>query len=588
MKLVNHWARFFILGMIIFWVVPVGAQQNTPFEKSGGKNTPRYAETIAWCTDLAAGSDLLKMESFGTSPQGRDLPVIIANLDSHEDKLVVLVQACIHAGESCGKDAGMLLLRDLVEDDQFAAELLANITLLFVPIFNVDGHERFGPYNRVNQNGPAAMGWRATAKNLNLNRDFLKADTSEMRSWLGLFQKWQPDFLIDVHSTDGANYQYAVTYGLETGGNMDEGLTRWTNAYNVEIDEAMALVGYPIAPYVSYVEWHDPRSGLERWVAGPRYSQGYMAIQNRPGLLIETHTLKDYPTRVDSARQLIIKTLRWLNGSGANLGELNTAADRFAASEEFRSKPFALTFERTKKSRPLTFLGVVYETMDSAVTGGQWNKFSSIPDTFVVDYYEESLPAETVNLPEAYLIPPEWEQVIERLDLHGISYRRLGESTEVQVQTYRFKEAKWAARPYEGHHPVTFEQEPFEESRVFPRGSVVVDMNQRSARVIAHLLEPQGPDSMVRWGFFDPVFERVEYIESYVLEAMIPRMLADDPRLVQELAQRKVMDPEFANDPWAIREWFYEKTPYYDQRVGIYPVGTVDDRTLLDQFKYSK
>jgi hypothetical protein len=596
MKLITQRCMMiFLLGMMFFGVAPSRAGELTPFEKSGGKLTPRYDETVAWCSHLADSSPLLQMESFGTSPQQRSLPVIIADLHGDfiptspgrdREKLVILVQACIHAGEPCGKDAGMILLRDMVEDEQLAATLLEKVTLLFVPIFNVDGHERFGPYNRVNQNGPDKMGWRVTAKNLNLNRDFLKADTVEMQSWLALYHKWLPDFSIDIHSTDGADYQYAITYGLETGGNMDDGLTAWTEAYRDGMNRAMAGNGYPMAPYVSFIEWHDPRSGLRSGVAGPRYSQGYTAIQNRPGLLVETHMLKDYPIRVDAARQLVVETLQWLNGAGSNLGELNQAADEYAASKEFRSQPFALEFERTDESRPYTFLGVEYETRESGVTGGQWNKFSSVPDTFVVDYFDTSLPSEVADLPEAYIIPPEWDGVIQRLDWHGIKYHRLAEAVEIPIRTYRFHDAVWAERPYEGRHTVTFEQEGITERRIFPPGSVVVGMNQRTARVVAHMLEPKGPDSMVQWGFFDAIFERVEYIESYVIEGMIPQMLLDDPTLAERLEERKEADPDFAANPWAIRYWFYEQTPYYDQRVGIYPVGMVDETDLLEHMVY--
>ncbi len=263
--------------------------QDTPYEESGGRITPRYAETVAWLGDLAEGSSLLRLTSFGTSPQGRDLPLIIADRDGRfepvdhaerEGRVVVLVQACIHAGESCGKDAGMILLRDLAAGTPETEGLLDQVTLVFIPIFNVDGHERFGAYNRINQNGPEEMGWRVTARNQNLNRDFLKADLPETQAWLGLFDDWRPDFFIDIHSTDGADYQYPITYGLETGGNMDPGLTTWTTQYRDAMVTAMADEGYPLGPYVSFRNWHDPASGLKAGSATPRFSQGLEAGRN--------------------------------------------------------------------------------------------------------------------------------------------------------------------------------------------------------------------------------------------------------------------------------------------------------------------
>ena len=585
---------FILLALVLTQPLIAGARQ-TPYEESEGRRTPTYDETMAWFADLAADSPLIELTSFGTSPQGRKLPLVIADRQGRftaadhldrKDRVVLLVEACIHAGESCGKDAGMMLLRDLAENADLAATLLDKVTFLFVPIFNVDGHERFGPFNRINQNGPEEMGWRVTGQNLNLNRDFLKADTPEMRAWLGMFNEWLPDFFIDIHSTDGADYQYAITYSLETRGNMDPGLTAWTVNYEEKMNEAMVADGFPMAPYVSFKKWHDPRSGLKTWVATPRFSQGYTALQNRPGLLIETHMLKDYPTRVDSALRLVTNTIKWLNTDAGRLRGLVLEADQATASPEFRAEPFPLKFELAADSTTVEFAGVTYETVTSEVTGGEWNRFTGEPETMELQFFNRHTPSVTVDLPEAYIIPPEWTVAIERLEAHGVELHRLAASVELEIRTWKFSDAKWRETPYEGHHPVTFTAEPVTETRVFPAGSVVVDMNQRAARVAAHLLEPKAPDSLVQWGYFDAIFEREEYVESYVIEEMIIEMMADDPSLAAELAERKVADPEFATDPWAIRHWFYEKTPNFDQRVGVYPVGSLDSGEIVGGLGY--
>ncbi len=581
--------RVIIIAGALMVMTGTVAAVETPFEASGGRRTPRYDETVAWCRDLAASSPILQATTFGTSPQGRDLPLVVADLDgaftpgANPERTVVLVQACSHAGESCGKDAGMLLLRDLAADPAYARSLLDRVTLLFIPIFNVDGHERFSPYGRVNQNGPVEMGWRVTAQNLNLNRDFLKADTPEMQAWLALFNAWLPEFFIDIHSTDGADYQYALTYSLETHGNLDPGLTDWTLGYEAAMHEQLAADGFPMFPYVSFRNRHDPRSGLRTWVAGPRFSQGYAALQNRAGLLIETHMLKDYPTRVAAADKLVRRTLEWLVRDGGELRRLSLEADERTAAPAFRTAPFPLRFAEVDTPRTVDFAGVGYDMVTSEITGGEFARFDGGPTTMTVPWWDRHVPSVTANLPAAYLVPPEWTEVIDRLDDHGVTYRRLDVATEVAVRTWRFEDPKWRQRPYEGRHTVSFIAAPLTETRVFPAGTVVVGLEQRAARVAAHLLEPEGPDALVQWGFFDAVFERVEYVESYVIEAMIPQLLAEHPEWVDELEARKAVDPEFAadpefaDDPWAIRAWFYERTPWYDQRVGIYPVGCVDD-----------
>jgi hypothetical protein len=587
-----------LLALAIFTMPAVPAAAGTPppvtpFEASGGRRTPRYDETVSWLRNLSAASPLLEYATFGTSPEGRALPLVVADLQGRftaeslanrgPGHAVLLVQACIHAGESCGKDAGMVLLRDLANDRDLAARLLRNVTLVFIPIFNVDGHERFSPYGRINQNGPEEMGWRVTAANLNLNRDHLKADAVEMRAWLALFRAWLPDFFIDIHSTDGADYQYAVTYSLETHGNLEAGVTAWTRRYEEGLKEAMAAQGWPVFPYVTLKNWGDPNSGLVTWAATPRFSQGYAALQNRPGLLVEAHMLKDYATRVEGVLRLLRHTLEWLADEAAPLRAAVTAADTFTAGPGFRAEPLALDFALTDSVRTVEFLGVGASEQVSPVTGGRWFRFDGGPRTIRMPMQDQLAPSVTADLPEAYLVPAAWAEAVARLEAHGVVSWRLPAAATLPVRSWQLTDPKWQERSYEGRHPVTFTAVRLEETRTFPAGTVVVDLRRRDARVAAHLLEPGGPDALVRWGLFDAAFERVEYVESYVIEEMIPRLLAEHPEWEAELAARKAASPEFAADPWAIRVWFYQRTPWWDARAGVYPVGCLDDRETVDR-----
>ena len=556
----------------------------TPWEDDP-TSTPRYAETISWCEDLAAARSQVTYTTFGQSGRGRELPLLIWDSQGLHDpvacreagRAILLVQACIHAGESCGKDAGMGWIRDLGERD------LDGVTVLFIPIFNVDGHERFGPHGRINQNGPREMGWRVNAGNLNLNRDFYKADTPEMQAWLRLWNQWQPHFMVDIHSTDGADYQYPLTYGLELRGNLDPGLTGWLNSYLAVMEESMIADGFPMAPYVSFRDWHDPRSGLNSWVAGPRYSQGYAAIRNRPGLLIETHMLKPYPVRVRSTRALLDHTVVYIADQGADLRRLAQEADARSTTPEFRATPYPLHWEASEESEEFTFLGVEYEARTSELSGGEYFVYdSSRPTSFTVPFYSRPAVDVAADLPEAYLIPPEWTTVIQRLALHGVVMQRLDEAAEIPVRSWRFRDIEWQQRPYEGHHPLEYELEPRNEVRRYPAGTMVIDLAQPAAGAAAHGLDPLGPDAFVRWGFFDAVMTRVEYVESYVIEAMMETMVAEDPGLLDELEEAKAADPELAANPWAIRYWFYERTPFYDQQAFVYPVGCLDDRAVLE------
>lgn len=575
-------------------VVTEADDWDTYYERSGKKRTPRYAETIDYCRKLDEASPWVRYTTFGKSPQGRDLPLLIvsrrglltpekAERARREGHVVILIQAGIHAGEIEGKDAGLMLLRDIVVKKKFT-DLLDHATILFIPIYNVDGHERFGPYNRINQNGPEEMGWRTTANSLNLNRDYLKADAEETRSWLRLFNAWLPDFFVDCHTTDGADYQYVVTYIVDIFGNMAPPLTEWArDVYLRGIEASMAAAGFPLSPYVFLRKWPDPKSGMITWASSPRFSQGYTTLQNRPGVLIETHMLKDYTTRVDATYEMLRQSIALVGRERKSLRKAILDADARSASPEFRREPFPLRFwVDTSESTMIDFQGVAYESVESDLTGGTWHRFSGRPQTFPVPYFTKQKVLATADLPDAYIVPLEWRDVIERLSAHGIEMRRIPEPLTIEVRSWRFSNPQWQQNPYEGRHPVRFDLEAIVETRTFPAGSVVVDMNQRRSQVAAHILEPDGPDSFVRWGFFDAVFEQKEYADSYVMEKTAREMLEESDTLRSAFEEKKAADPEFAKDPDRILQWFYRRTPYWDDRKDVYPVGKVFGRAAVD------
>jgi hypothetical protein len=578
----------YLLSLLVILSSFPGLSQDDPlityYEKSGFEATPSYDETVAYCKQLDAASPFIRYTSFGISPQGRKLPLLIVDADSRFDpasarrsgKLVILIEAGIHSGEIDGKDAGLMFFRDIAINQQFGG-VPSNITFLFIPIFNVDGHERSGPFNRINQDGPEEMGWRTTAQNLNLNRDFLKADAPEMQAWLNLFQQWLPDFFVDIHVTDGADYQYVMTYGLETQGNIDKGLTDWTVDRFIPVMESkMEEAGYPAFPYVMFRRWHDPRSGLRSSAAGPRYSQGYAAAQNRIGLLVENHSLKDYKTRVSGTYELM-KVLRdLLTVEASAITELNRLADESTASPAFRNIPLAVDYKAGYDSIMVEFRGVEYDVEKSDLTGGDW--FRYYPDksaTYQVPYFYHQVPSKSILLPKAYIIPPEWTEFIEKLNLHGIKYTVLQEPGTFKVQTFRFKDYSWGKSSYEGRFSLTTSWDTIYEERQYPRGSVLVNTDQRTAKIIAHIFEPASPDSYLSWGFFNAIFEMKEYFETYSMEEYARKMIADEPDLKADFESWLAIHPEMKDNQWGQLEWFYKRSPWWDNRKDVYPVGKI-------------
>jgi hypothetical protein len=553
---------------------------DTWWEKSDFTETPRYQETIEYARQLAEASPIISYQVFGTSPQGRDLPLLILDQDgfstpeevNRNGKLKVLIQACIHAGESEGKDAGLALFRDIAINHK---ELdLDHITVLLIPIFNVDGHERFTPYSRINQNGPKEAGWRTTATNLNLNRDYLKADAPEMQAWLQLFNRWDPDFFIDCHTSDGADYQYPVT--IEYNGFRSQLLDQWLSGSLIPgLTRAMETSGYPIFNYVSFRKWHDPRSGLVEHVPGPRFSTGYVSARNRFALLIETHMLKDYKTRVLGTYYLLEHTLKLVAPEIAAIKGILRTADSLTASEEFRSRPCVLDCKPSMTdSVPVEFHGVDYTVEKSDLTGGNWYHYGHTPTGYSLPLFNRQVPTLQVRLPEAYVIPAEWRDVIRRLDWHGIRYEVLKEPTVLNVETYRFSEPHWTDGSYEGRQILeSFRMDTIRMERLYAAGSVRISTSQPNARLIAFMFEPMTEESFLRWGFFNTIFEEKEYVETYVMEKMAREMIGKDPGLKDRFDKLKREDPAFAANAYAQLMWFYRQTPYYDPTIGLYPVG---------------
>lgn len=579
--------KFFITFLALLLAGQLLAQTEnwqTEYEKSGLVATPTYAQTMDFIERLDAASDQISVADFGISPQGRALRYLIYDVDGYTEaaqikaagRPLLMVQAGIHPGESEGKDAMLILLRDQVLQGKYD-HLFNNVSLIFIPIFNVDGHERFSPYGRINQNGPVEMGWRTTAQNLNLNRDFLKAEAPEMQAWLAMYNQFDPDFFIDTHTTDGADYQYVMTYAMETEGNMERGLTEWqTEVFLPFWKKQMQQAGFPVFPYVSFRRWHDPRSGLVSSPAGPMLSQGYTAQRNRPGLLLETHMLKPYAQRVDATKAAVVFTMELLAREAKSLKKSIAVADHFTASEAFRATNFPIKFEVDRHDSSLVaFDGVEYKVLKSELTGGDWFVYEKDkPTAFLLPIFDKAKVSESVKLPEAYLIPVEWKTVINKLQYHGIQMDTLDRNSEFLVENYHFTDVSWQGRPYEGCHKINrmaFETKTQRKS--FPAGTILVPTNQPKARLIAYLLEPEADGSLLEWGFFDVIFEQKEYAESYVMEPLARRMLDSIPGLKQAFLLKKQNDKAFAESSWAQLNWFYKQTPWWDEKYMVYPVS---------------
>ena len=557
----------------------------THAERTGFRETGRYAEVEQLCRAFAAAyPKSVRVLPFGTTPEGRPMLALVAargvalNAASARAKQrpILLFQAGIHAGEIDGKDAGFLLLRHLL-DGTIPGDPLAKVVVVFVPVFNIDGHERFGPNHRPNQRGPAAMGWRVTAQNQNLNRDYTKADTPEMVAMLRLLQTWDPILYADMHVTDGAKFRHDIAVMLQPSTIGPEPL----RAAGARISERLladltAAGNLPLWFYPAFDVGDDPASGISFGITPPRFSDGYWRLHNRFGVLVETHSWHEYKARVTATYSTLLSFVNQAARSGGEWLAAAKAAD--AETSALAGKMVTLHWTRTDEARMIDFLGYEYKRVPSDVSGQLWTQYDETkPVVWKIPLRATLVPALQVAAPKAgYLVPAAYAAVVSpKLDLHGIRYQRLPKErpfTAQEAQTFRVAKVTLAKESFEGRTGATVAGAWKDEAQVLAAGSLFVPIAQPAAPLAMALLEPQAPDSFVSWGFFNNNFEQKEYMEAYVAEDAAREMLGQDPKLKAEFEARLKADAAFAASPSQRLDFFVRRHPSYDARFNLYPI----------------
>jgi hypothetical protein len=560
-----------------------GADLSTVSERSGFQATGRYDEVIKLCAAFQkAYPKQVRCTEFGRTPEGRPMLALVATRTGamtpaqakKQGVPVLLVQGGIHAGEIDGKDAGFLALREVLEN-RAAPGALDKQVLIFVPVFNIDGHERFGKWNRPNQRGPVEMGWRTSGQNLNINRDYVKADSPEMHAMLALVNQWDPLAYIDLHVTDGAKFEHDVSIQVEPIHSGDALLRHAGVALRDSVIADITKQGsLPQAFYMSFAEDDNPASGFVDGVADPRFSTGYFQLRNRMAMLVETHSWKDYPTRVRITHNTVISILNQMAVHGAEWRKAALEAD--ARSAALARSTVALTYKASDKTRMLQFHGYAYTRTLSEVSGALMTRYDETkPQIWNVPLRDDIIADVSVSAPAAgYIIPAAYAaSMADRLALHGITYRTIAsEHAGAEVETFRADKTTFATGSFEGHQRLTVQGAWKNETRNIGKGALFVPIAQAKARLVMEILEPQAPDSLLAWGVFNGAFERKEYMEDYVAEEVARAQLAASPALAAEFKAKLDSDAKFAASPQARLEFFARRHSSWDERFNLYPV----------------
>jgi hypothetical protein len=572
----------FVLTLIVGGIASAATPSDlvTPAEASDFRATPSYEETLEYVRRLSALSPSVKLDFYGESAQGRPLPLVIVSRDraftpaaaAATGKPILLIQNGIHAGEIDGKDACLMILRELALRNE--PELLDRLILLVVPIYNVDGHERVSVYNRPNQNGPVeGMGFRTTTDGHDLNRDHVKLETPEARALIGLFNAWRPHLHVDNHVTDGCDHDWVLTYAWAKAPQAAPSIDAWLASHMPRVLASTEALGHRVGPYPSLVDRSDPAAGIDSVVGAPRLATGYYPLRNRPSILVENHSYKPYRDRVLANRDFLLSLFREIaREPRALVDAIREADERTVAMGRPDAEPSQIVL-RYRRADPDTIRFPVYDWFSepSVVSGNPLVRYRRGEVREIeVPWFHRVAPELTVARSRGYLVMPGWPAIERRLRDHGLDVRRLDEAKEIEVETMRIARSGDPARSsYQGLTRVEVTVERRLEVRRFPAGTLWIPADQADFELAAHLLEPDAPDSLVSWGLLSLVMERKEYISAGVLENLARDML-EDPEVAAEW-EHALKDESFAGDRRARYIWWYSRTKHWDETFGLMP-----------------
>lgn len=547
----------------------------TVFERSNGEETATYLQIIDFYIQLAKEFPEINIQIIGDTDSGNPLHVVTYNPDADfnfqkigRDKSILFINNGIHAGESDGIDATMLLFRDLALKNMDAPK---NTVVVTIPIYNVGGALNRNSTSRANQNGPKSYGFRGNAKNYDLNRDFIKVDTKNAHTFAKIFHLIKPDIFIDNHVSNGADYQYTLSHLFTQHNKLGGELGTYLHEDMVPtLENSLKELDWDITPYVNVFN-QVPEKGFSQFMDYPRYSTGYAALWNTVGLMVETHMLKPYKQRVEGVYALMTKILEISEKDYKKIKHLRENA--FEVYLEKQNYPLQWAIDTTK-STILEFKGYEADEFNSEITGLPRLKYDrNRPFTKEVEYQNFYNSTHEVEIPKAYVIKKGWDRIIDLLAVNQISFKTLKQDTSIAVESYKIDSYSTVENSYEGHYPHFNTKVLRSNQKVnFTAGDILVPTNQKGLRYLLETLEPEATDSFFNWNFFDAILQQKEGFSPYVFEDLALDILQENQEMKTQFNLKKEIDSTFAGDWYAQLDWIYKRSKYYEAEHMQYPI----------------
>ena len=568
--------RLFTFALLLFSMA-VSAQKDTKyktfFEKGNGNQSATYKETIAYYSLLSKDFPSIKIQEMGLTDSGQRLHLVLFDPDKnfdvkHKNKAILLINNGIHPGEPDGIDATMQLFHDLV---LAKIKVPKNTIIATIPVYNIGGALNRNSTTRANQDGPESYGFRGNARNYDLNRDFIKSDTRNTKSFYEIFHLLNPDVFIDNHVSNGADYQYKITYIMTQQNQLGTALGNYLDAEMMPaIVSSLKQKGLESTPYVNAFS-ETPDNGFAQFFDSPRYSTGYTSLFNTIGFVVETHMLKKYADRVKATYEYMLATMDYTDAHFRKIKDLRLQNE----SQYTPGKPYTIKWEiDTTKVTPFSFLGFeAGHKKSEATTGNRLYYDREKPFKKEIPYLKQYKSVKEIIIPDAYIVPKAFWDVIDLLKSNDIVYSRLKKDTLIEVESYKIQDYKTASSAYEGHYIHKDTKVSVNKQTVaFAAGDYVFPTTQKGVKYLLETLEPQGVDSFFNWNYFDTMLQQKEGYSEYVFEDTAAQLLKDDPKLKTALEQKKTADSVFAKNPEAQLDWIYKNSLYYEKAHLQYPI----------------
>ncbi len=567
--------QFTISIFLYFLVINVWSQQQNKVFTT----TPTYQQVIAQYEQLDKSSDIAELKIMGMSDGGFPIHLFIISgkkcftkTDADKNQLpVVLINNGIHPGEPDGIDASLQLTKDILSHPELYADILQKVVICIIPIYNVDGALNRGCCSRANQNGPDEYGFRGNAKNLDLNRDFMKMDSKNAEAFVKIFQTWQPHFFIDTHVSDGADYQYTMTYVLSEKNKMNSKLENYQdNILFPSIQEFMITKKMEMTPYVETIG-ETPETGISAFLETSRFSTGYCALFDCMGIITETHMLKPYNDRVWATYWFLLSTINKVATDAKQIIELKNIAQKETSQMKIFETDWKLD---TAKYSEINFKGYEASHKPSEVSGLPRLYYDrNKPYTKKIKDFKDYTPLVEIKLPSYYIIQKAWTRAIDNLKLNNVPLTLFNKDTSIEVESMYIEKYETVKSPYESHYLHYNTKIRAEKQNVqFRKGDVMIKMNTPMNRFVSEALEPQAQDSYFNWNYFDGVLQQKEWFSDYVFEDIAAKLLKEKPELKTELEEAKRNDKSLNGIADAQLLWVYKQSPYYEKTHNLLPV----------------